>query len=118
MNKPAGVNPHPTSAKNPTGKGGLWHRLTLAAIIGLLLVTSLTGCVSKAPHEQFIAALKMVDELDYQEYESKMSIRFQSDYPEDQKLYEIFNQVSFAVTTKLDKEDRRFLLDLDLLYKR
>lgn len=112
MNKPHWVSP-----ENTTGKKGLAIKFALAVMIGLLLVTSLTGCVPKAPHEHFIAALKLVNDLDYQEFVTKAAVRIQSDNPEYQKFYEIFNQVTFEITTKLDKVDRRFLFDLSLLYK-
>ncbi|MBA2132657.1 hypothetical protein [Capillibacterium thermochitinicola] len=112
MNKPHWVSP-----ENTTGKKGLAIKFALAVMIGLLLVTSLTGCVPKAPHEHFIAALKLVNDLDYQEFVTKAAVRIQSDNPEYQKFYEIFNQVTFEITTKLDKVDRRFLFDLNLLYK-
>lgn len=117
MNKPAGINPNPTVRQNTTEKRRLRFKFVFAAVIGLILVTSLTGCVPKAPHEHWVAALKKVNDLDFQEFVTTLSMNIQSDNPEKQKIYQIFNQVDIEIITKLDKEDRRFIFDFNLLYK-
>ncbi len=117
MNKPTGVKPERTALKNTTKKRGALSKFTLVAIVCLLLVTTLTGCVPKAPHEHYIAALKKVNDLEYLDYVAKASMRIEADNPENQALVQIFNQVSFEATLKLDKEDRRIFFDYNLLYK-
>jgi hypothetical protein len=82
-----------------------------------MLVTSLTGCVPKAPHEQMIAAMKKVNDLEYQELAAKASIILQSDNPENQKLYELINELSYEIILKLDKKDHRYFFGFNLLYK-
>lgn len=117
MNKPAGVNPKRTVTMNITEKKVTLLKLALVAIILLLLATAMTGCVPKAPYEHWVAALKKVNDLDYQEFVAKASMHFQTDDPEVQKIFQILNQVSFELTMKLDKEDHRLLFAFNLLYK-
>ena len=100
MNKPTGVKPERTALKNTTKKRGALSKFTLVAIVCLLLVTTLTGCVPKAPHEHYIAALKKVNDLEYLDYVAKASMRIEADNPENQALVQIFNQVSFEATLR------------------
>lgn len=117
MSKPTGLTPKRTIPKSTTEKRRTMGKLAMVAIIGLLLVTTLTGCTPKAPHEQWVAAMKKVNDLDYQEYVATISFDIQSDNLEKQEFYQIFNQITFELNLKLDKEDHRFLFDFDLLYK-
>lgn len=96
---------------------GINPKLTVLVIIGLLLAAALTGCVPRAPHEQLVAAIKKVNDLEYQEMAAKASMSLQSDNAENQKIYELISKISFEVVLKLDKKDHRYFLAFDLLYK-
>lgn len=117
MAKPTGINPKLTIPYKTAKKRGLLININLVTIICLVLVASLTGCVPKAPHEQMIAALKKVNDLEYQELATKVSMGLQSDNAENQRIYQVISQISYELTTKFDKKDRRFLFDCNLLYK-
>ncbi|HHU51145.1 MAG TPA: hypothetical protein GXZ36_04950 [Firmicutes bacterium] len=117
MNKSTGIKPKRTVSKNTTEKRGSLSKFTLAVLVCLILVTTLTGCVPKAPHEHYVAALKKVNDLDYLDFEAKASMLIQSDLPENQGIYQILSRVSFEVAVKLDKEDHQVLFDFNLLYK-
>lgn len=96
---------------------GIKPKFAILAVLCLLLAASLTGCTPKAPHEQMIAAMKKVNDLEYQEYTGRASFMFQTDAAENQKIIELLNDLSFELNIKLDKKDHRYFLAFGLLYQ-
>ena len=84
MTNPTGINPKRTVPNKTAKKRKFLINLSLVTIICLVLVATLTGCAPKAPHEQMIAALKKVNDLECQELAAKVSISLQSENAESQ----------------------------------